>query len=586
MFAELARRPAAATAPAGFIAGDEGRPLFTWHHVPPADARRGAGVVLCPPLGYEYMSAYQTWRTLADSIAGLGFDVLRFDYDGTGDSSGDYADRDRVEAWLRSIGHAVSAVQAISGSPHVALVGFRAGALLALHAAGRTCVDRLVLWSPFPSGAAYVRELKAFASLSRQDHAEAEDFGDELNAAGHALAGDAVAALSALTMEAVAAPPAGDVLLVHRDDRRTDPAIALRLEQLGCRVTSVQPVGTEAMLVPPQRAAVPDQVIRAIVDWLADWRVSPSARQRPATRGLRCELRLPDGGAERIVRFGEGDRLFGVLGVPAKPQPDAPSIIFFNTAVEHHIGPHRMYVPLGREFIAAGHVVLRFDLGGIGDSQPPPGADLNVSYPSHMLDDAKAAIAFVKKAAPGRPVIAVGLCSGAWMAYRAAAEHLPVAAIAAINPPLYLLERDRGASWLAQRAEARRYGQSMRVPGKWAKALRGRASFASFALVAGGVLSRRVANRLGGAFSDTVPEGLASDLVGIARHGVRALFVFSAHSDGLAYFEAHAGPALRRAFVREALKSVVVEGAGHSFRPRAAQRRLRDLLRTFIQRSG
>jgi alpha-beta hydrolase superfamily lysophospholipase len=529
------------------------------------------------------MSAYQTWRMLADSIAGLGFDVLRLDYDGTGNSAGGYTDPHRLDAWLRSIDYAVSTIRALSGSPRVALVGLRAGALLALHAAGRGSIERLVLWSPFPSGAAYVRELKAFAGLSRQDHAAAEDFRDELNAAGHAIASDTVAALSALTMDAIAARPAGDVLLVHRDDRGADSAIAVRLEQLGSRVTSVQPVGTEAMLVPPQRAAVPHDVIRAIVDWFADWRVPPSARQHHAARRIACELPLADGGVERFVRFGERDRLFGVLGVPAHLQPDAPTIIFFNTAVEHHIGPHRMYVPLGRQFIAAGHVVLRFDIGGIGDSEPPRGAGPNVSYPSHMLDDARAAIAFVKKAAPGRPVIAIGLCSGAWMAFRAAAEDLPVDAIAAINPPLYLCERDRGASWLAQRAEALRYQRSMRVPGKWKKALRGRASFASFALVAGGVLSRRVASRLGGVFSNTVPEGLAGDLVRIARRGVRTLLVFSAYSDGLAYFEAHAGPALRHASVRNAMNTVVVGGAGHSFRPRAVQHRLCDLLTTFVQ---
>jgi hypothetical protein len=172
------------------------------------------------------------------------------------------------------------------------------------------------------------------------------------------------------------------------------------------------------------------------------------------------------------------------------------------------------------------------------------------------------------------------------MAFRAAAEQLPVDAIAAINPPLYLRERDRGASWLAQRAEAARYGQSMRVPGKWAKALRGRASFASFARVAGGVLSRRVANRLGGALSDAVAQGLAGDLVCMAERGVRTLLVFSAHGDGLEYFDAHAGPALRHASVRDLLETVVVEGAGHSFRPRAAQRRLCELLKTFVQAVG
>ena len=79
------------------------RPLFGWHHAPPPHARRSAGIVLCPALGYEYMSAYRTWRILAERLAALGFDTLRLDYDGTGNSAGDVTDPNRVDAWLRSI---------------------------------------------------------------------------------------------------------------------------------------------------------------------------------------------------------------------------------------------------------------------------------------------------------------------------------------------------------------------------------------------------------------------------------------------------------------------------------------------------
>src|SRR5882757_5126910 len=77
-----------AARPCFILAG--GRPLFAWHHAPPSALRRGAGIVLCPPLGYEYMSAYPTMRILAERLAALGFDALRVDYDGTGNSAGDH----------------------------------------------------------------------------------------------------------------------------------------------------------------------------------------------------------------------------------------------------------------------------------------------------------------------------------------------------------------------------------------------------------------------------------------------------------------------------------------------------------------
>src|SRR3982751_2922406 len=81
---EAVRLPLPAAAP-HVVAADE-RCLFMWHHRPPAPACRGAGVVLVPPLGFEYMSAYTTFRILAEQIAAAGFDVLRLDYDGTGNS--------------------------------------------------------------------------------------------------------------------------------------------------------------------------------------------------------------------------------------------------------------------------------------------------------------------------------------------------------------------------------------------------------------------------------------------------------------------------------------------------------------------
>ena len=49
------------------------RQLFTWHHPAKPSVRRGAGVVLCAPIGSEYICAYRAWRILAERLAGFGF---------------------------------------------------------------------------------------------------------------------------------------------------------------------------------------------------------------------------------------------------------------------------------------------------------------------------------------------------------------------------------------------------------------------------------------------------------------------------------------------------------------------------------
>jgi hypothetical protein len=101
--------------------------------------------------------------------------------------------------------------------------------------------------------------------------------------------------------------------------------------------------------------------------------------------------------------------------------------------------------------------------------------------------------------------------------------------------------------------------------------------------VSASALRRSVAARVGGLLGDALPEGLANDLGMIASRGVKSLFVFSRGDDGLQYFQWHAQPALRRARVRDFVQQLVVEGAGHTFRPLAAQQTLRAILIDFVE---
>jgi alpha-beta hydrolase superfamily lysophospholipase len=563
---------------AGSGSGNE-RPLFAWHHPAVPTARRGAGIVLCPALGYEYMSAYRTWRLLAERLAALGFDTLRIDYDGTGNSAGGALDPGRVDAWLSSIARAAAEVRRLSGSDRVALVGLRLGALLALQAAADHGVDRLVLWSPFPSGRACLRELRALARLGVQDDPLEDACEPAINAEGHLFAADTVAALSKWTIGSVTTQPAPEVLLVERDDRPIDSTVEAHLQTFGTRVDRMRVGGTAEMLLPPHLSQVPEHALDGIETWFRDWQPVPgTASGRPAPRQPVARA-AASGDGERAVRFGPGERLFGVLACRHESSAN-PAVILFNTGAGHHVGPHRLYVPLARQWVDRGHLVLRFDLGGIGDSAPPPGARDNAVYPTHMLDDAREAIAFVRREAPHRQVIVAGICSGGWLAFEAARHGLAVDGIVAINAPLYL--RDAGTAWPSEGRTLDRYRQSVRDPAKWMKALSGGASYATFSRVAARAVVRRVTVRVSGALGEALPDGLASDLCSIAGRRIRSLFVFSRGDNGLAYFQLYAEPALRRSGVREFVRQVVVENAGHVFRPRAAQHALSTILSDFL----
>ncbi len=123
-------------------------------------ARRNAGIVLCYPFGQEYMRAHRAFRQLALLLTRKGFDVLRFDYRGTGDSSGE-CDATTATDWLHDISEAVQELRETANITSVSLIGLRLGALFAAAACRdvSTNIEQLVLWDPVLSGAEYKTEL-------------------------------------------------------------------------------------------------------------------------------------------------------------------------------------------------------------------------------------------------------------------------------------------------------------------------------------------------------------------------------------------------------------------------------------------
>jgi pimeloyl-ACP methyl ester carboxylesterase len=134
--------------------------LFAVYHEPRSGSTRESAVLLCYPLGHEYLNSHRAYRQIAVMLSEAGFPVLRFDYLGSGDSGGS-CEQASIELWLRNVEHALVEVKARSGAEKVCLAGLRLGASLALLAAHRTgSVDALVLWDPVLKGDGYLQELE------------------------------------------------------------------------------------------------------------------------------------------------------------------------------------------------------------------------------------------------------------------------------------------------------------------------------------------------------------------------------------------------------------------------------------------
>jgi hypothetical protein len=115
---------------------------------------------MCQPWAPEYVHTHRAVRQLAIQLSSRGWDVLRFDYYGTGDSAGASTEA-TLEHWIDDVGAAAAELRRAAGPlDEIVLIGLRLGATLALSAAPRLeQATSLVLWEPLENGEAHLAEL-------------------------------------------------------------------------------------------------------------------------------------------------------------------------------------------------------------------------------------------------------------------------------------------------------------------------------------------------------------------------------------------------------------------------------------------
>jgi hypothetical protein len=167
-------RPAAAEPPCRL----RGRPLFFnaepqrlfgVYYPPSENAGLEPAVLICPPIGNEYVRSYNAIRKLCERLAQNGIPVLKFDYCGLGDSYGDGL-RGNVGEWRENIRAAAAELSRQSGHSQITIVGLRLGAALAAGLPLDTVgVKNFVLWDPVIDGVDYLAELERAHRLCLTD---------------------------------------------------------------------------------------------------------------------------------------------------------------------------------------------------------------------------------------------------------------------------------------------------------------------------------------------------------------------------------------------------------------------------------
>ena len=132
--------------------------------------------------------------------------------------------------------------------------------------------------------------------------------------------------------------------------------------------------------------------------------------------------------------FGEGKRLKGVLSCPIENRREKIVLVLVSAGFTAKVGPYRVYAELARSLAALGIATLRFDLGGIGNSQTlNPGRALDV----RTKQDIQEAIDYLQEQHGIEEFVVGGLCSGAEDAFRYAEEDARVVGVLLIDPHAY-----------------------------------------------------------------------------------------------------------------------------------------------------
>ena len=547
-----------------FNSGD--RSLFGWLHRSPESSHADLGVVICKPFGYEAICAHRGVRAFAERIASAGMPALRFDYLGTGDSPDIEPQANQIDVWTKDVLSAAEELKTRTGVRHVCLLGFRLGALVAtLAAAGSEAISGLILIAPIVSGRRYLKELRTLrmAAAMGVDTSESEvDKQGGMEVSGFVFSAATLAALAKVDFTGLQSLP--DTLVIEGVNAST----TARLPDAPRRTSVALPGLVEMLMTAPQFAQAPKEIIGATRNWLstlaqrlAATPTSGVALQVASSQTAAAIPTLLLGGGtgaphaactEKPVFFGTAASLFGIVTQPPASEIRRRAVVLLNAGADYHIGASRLYVSLARRWARHGYVVLRMDLGGVGDSATRAGRLDDDVFPQEAIMDIRAAVELLKERYGIRDVTLAGLCSGAYHALRAAVAGLPVSRILMINPQNYFWKQGETLQGL-QLAEVVHnpgvYRERIFSMAAWKKMFTGQVSITRIAkiylqrpLLTVESKLRDIARLL----HIRLPSDLGTELEQIVARGVRVVFVFARGEPGISLLQLQAGSSVAR----------------------------------------
>ena len=377
-------------------------------------------VLLCNTVGFEAIHAYRSMVSLGNALAETGLAAFRFDFAGTGNSSGDAEAADLVAAWQQNIVDQVRDLKERWGFKNVAVVGFRLGAPLVTSVAGDLDVTGITLWEPVTRGRSFVREIRAVAQFA-EDGASGES--GKVESGGFVFTAATLQAIGELSLDPETVPADTPVLLISRgtNAKFNTESLANRnpFEELRSREF-------DRMVCEPHYTELPHYSIARMQHWHSSLDTAAAAGfSRPQPRHTARVDARDEGQAveESIFRTADG-ALFGIASRPAGYVPGStPTAVLSNAGSVCSIGPNRIYVQTARALAAAGMEVVRFDLHNLGDSVTGDVDAANAPYPQSATEDVSRVLTHCRTAFGSTSFVLAGLCSGSHTSYHFALDH-------------------------------------------------------------------------------------------------------------------------------------------------------------------
>ncbi|HKW35892.1 MAG TPA: alpha/beta fold hydrolase [Candidatus Acidoferrum sp.] len=255
-----------------FYFGKPDRLLFGCYHEPAFDGRFRCAVVICQPVGHEYINCHRALRQLATRLCDAGFPVLRFDYYGCGDSAGQ-SEEGSIAQWREDTMTAVSVARQRTGAPQICLLGLRLGGALAMMAAAEQGdLESIVLWDPVLNGRRYLEGLRCLqkeALRFRRKPNYGWKFARTIEAFGFIWPPSLCADLEGIDLQANARKLAKNVLVVQTDGQANEE-LSDQLQPTDACVEFQRPEAPPIWLPTADGGLlVPGRLLQGLVSWIS-----------------------------------------------------------------------------------------------------------------------------------------------------------------------------------------------------------------------------------------------------------------------------------------------------------------------------